>query len=60
MEFSIANFKEKNPFNERKADVLKKLQKYPEYIPIVIELHSKAPKIEGLVLEKNKFLKYSL
>ena len=54
MEFSITKFKLQNSFQDRKNDVNKKLQKYPEYIPIVIEINPKSPKVEGLVLEKNK------
>lgn len=54
-QFSIAKFKEQNSFDDRKADVVKKLQRYPEYVPIIIELYAKAPTYEGLFLEKNKY-----
>lgn len=54
MQFSVAKFKQLNSLEERKADVQKKISRYPDYVPIVIELYEKSIKIEGLVLEKNK------
>ena len=54
-DFTISSFKQQNSLENRRSDVLKKLEKYPEYIPIIIEIYPKAQKIEGLLLEKNKF-----